>query len=123
MPQTEVILFREDDGAVPLVEWLDSMSEKPRGKCLVALHRLEERGHELRRPDADYLRDDIYELRVRLGTVNYRMLYFFHGRKAVVVSHGFTKERRVAPREIKMAMARKKRFVSNPKRHTFKPSG
>jgi hypothetical protein len=35
----------------------------------------------LRRPHADYLEDGIYELRWRNGTVQYRILYFFHGRE------------------------------------------
>ena len=63
------------------------------------LERLHELGHELRRPEADLLRDGIYELRVALQGMNYRMLYFFHGREAVVVSHGIIKERVVPPRE------------------------
>jgi phage-related protein len=69
--------------------------------------RLSEMGHELRRPEADYLRDDIYELRTGLGSVNYRVLYFFHGRNEAVVSHGFTKEAEVPSREIEQAIKRK----------------
>ena len=38
MPRTEVILFKEDDGSVPLVEWLVSVPNKPQGKC-VAVRR------------------------------------------------------------------------------------
>ena len=75
MPRTEVILFKEDDKSVPLVEWLESVPKKPQAKCVAALARLEELGHELRRPEADYLRDDIHELRIRFQSVNYRMLY------------------------------------------------
>src|SRR6266581_957996 len=75
-------------------------------------------GHELRRPEADFLRDGIYELRVRHQRVNYRMLYFFHGQAAVVVSHGLTKEKAVPPREIDMAVDRKKRFAANPDRYS-----
>jgi len=45
MPRTEVILFKEDDKAVPLMEWLASLPRKPRGKCAAALTRLEELGH------------------------------------------------------------------------------
>jgi phage-related protein len=57
-------------------------------------------GHELRRPEADYLRDDIYELRASHQGVHCRMLYFFHGTAAIIVSHGLIKEREVPPREI-----------------------
>jgi len=56
LPRAEVVFFREDDGSVPLVEWLAAMPSVARAKCAVRLDRLEELGHELRRPEADYLR-------------------------------------------------------------------
>jgi phage-related protein len=119
----EVIYYQEDGEAVPLVDWLEELPPKALQKCLARLERLEQLGHELRRPEADYLRDDIYELRASCQGVHYRMLYFFHKRSAVVVAHGLTKERAVPPREIDLAMRRKQRFDANPKRHTFKPKG
>src|SRR6202035_1326795 len=91
MPQTRVVFYRDDDGSVPLVEWLDEQSKKARVKCRLKIDRLRELGHELRRPEGDYLRDGIYELRVRLQRVNYRILYFFYGTTAAVVSHGLAK--------------------------------
>ena len=121
MPKTELVLFCEDDGTIPLPEWLDTLPKKARAKCVAALRRLEVLGHELRRPEADCLRDDIYELRVGLQGVNYRMLYFFHGRTAVVLSHGLTKERVVPPKEIDRAVHRRNRYFQAPKRHAFKP--
>jgi phage-related protein len=77
------------------------------------LERLREMGHELRRPEADFLRDGIYELRVSVGGVHHRILYFFHGAIAAVVSHGLVKERVVPPKEIDHAVERKKRFEAN----------
>ena len=76
-------------------------------------------GHELRRPEADLLRDGIYELRVSLQSVHYGILYFFHGTVAAVVSHGLIKERVVPPKEIDRAVGRKKRFEVNPRKHTY----
>jgi phage-related protein len=119
LPTTEVVFYREEDGAVPLVEWLDRLTAKAQDKCLARLKRLEDLGHELRRPEADYLRDGIYELRVSLQGVQYRMLYFFHGNVAAVVSHGILKEQ-VPPKEIDRAVERKKKFTANPQRHTFR---
>ena len=95
---------------------------KAQAKCLVKLGRLEQMGHELRRPEADYLRDDIYELRVRFQSVNYRMLYFFHGRTAAVVSHGIVKEKEVPPKEIDLAVKRKRVFEANPEAHSEYPT-
>lgn len=119
MPKTKVVFFKEDDGSVPILEWLDSLQEKALDKCTVRIERLEELGHELRRPEADFLRDGIYELRVGLQHVNYRMLYFFHGRTAAVVSHGIVKEAAVPSKEIEKAIERKRKFEKNPKAHTY----
>ncbi len=122
MPATKLIFFREADGSAPAVEWLTQLRKenaRAYAKCRVRLVRLAEKGHELRRPEADYLRDDIYELRSRLGTVNYRLLYFFHGGKAAIVSHGFTKEDEVPSREIEQAIRRKLAFLTSPTKHTY----
>ena len=105
-----------------MLEWLDRLNTKARIKCLVRLERLSELGHRIRRPEADYLRDGIYELRAKSAGGNYRMLYFFFGTAAVVVSHGFSKQvARVPEREIKAALARKAAFEENPGCHTFEP--
>jgi phage-related protein len=120
MPQTQVVFFQNEDGSVPILEWFELLPEKVLDKCRVKLERLRDLGHEMRRPEADYLRDGIYELRVRVGSVNYRMLYFFHDAVAAVVSHGLTKEKRVPPRDVDRAVAAKQRFVQNPRRHTHR---
>ena len=61
----------------------------------------------MRRPLADSLRDGIYELRIRAGKVNYRILYFFCGPNVACVSHGITKKSAVPDREIDTAVERK----------------
>ena len=118
MPRVEVVFFREDQDTVPMRDWLDSIPKKAQAKCLAKLGRLEELGHELRRPEADYLRDGVYELRVRLGSLNYRMLYFFYGRTAGVVSHGIVKQKKVPAKAIDLAVARKRLFEAAPEAHS-----
>lgn len=114
MPHTTVLLYKDDDGSVPLVDWLQGLPAKVLDKCRLRIERLRELGHELRRPEADLLRDEIYELRVRHQSVNYRMLYFFHGQVAVVLSHGLKKEKTVPPREIDLAIRRRAKFMWDP---------
>ena len=118
MPKIEVVFFKEDDGTVPMLDWLDSLQSKAPDKCVVRIEGLRELGHELRRPEADFLRDGIYELRAGLRHVNYRMFYFFHGRTIAVLSHGVVKEAAVPSREIQRALARKQKFENDPKTHT-----
>ncbi len=118
MPPVHVILYKQDDETVPVLEWLDELPVKIQDKCATRVKRLMSHGHELRRPEADYLRDGIYELRVRYRRVNYRLLYFFYGNQVVVLTHGLTKEREVPPREIDRALSLKRRFESAPESHT-----
>ena len=118
MPNINVVFYKDDDGSVPVLEWLDSLPPKALDKCVVRIERLKELGHELRRPEADFLRDGIYELRVGLQHVNYRMLYFFHGRTGAVLAHGLVKEAEVPSQEINQAIQRKRKFQQNPNAHT-----
>jgi phage-related protein len=123
MPDTEVIYYCDDDGTAPVLEWLLKLSKNKRKaaeKCLVRIETLRQLGHELRRPIADYLRDGIYELRTRDGTVQYRILYFFHGKNVAVLAHGLVKEKKVPPADIEQAMERKCRFEKAPEKHTYR---
>jgi len=80
-------------------------------------------GHELRRPEADLLRDGIHELRLSFQGVHYRILYFFHGAVAAVVAHGIVKERVVPSKEIDRAILRKRRFELDPDKHSRAEEG
>ena len=122
MPPTRVVLYQDDDGSCPFLDWFSELPTKAQDKCFLRLERLREMGHELRRPEADFLRDGIYELRVSFQGTQYRILYFFHATVAAVVSHGLVKERLVPSKEIERAIERKKRFVANPVKHTHEES-
>lgn len=119
MPVIKVKFYQEDDGSIPTLEWLNTLPGKVQDKCFVKIMRLSELGHELRRPEADYLRDKIYELRIGLQGINYRLLYFFHGDTAAIISHGIVKEKKVPPREIDKAIERRSKFESDPSKHTY----
>jgi phage-related protein len=116
VPRTEVLLFA-DEGCCPFLIWLASLPQAARLKCIIRIERLEELGHELRRPEADYLRDDIYELRATTNGIHYRILYFFHQQKAVI-SHGLRKEKEVPATDISKAKANKVKFATDPTQHT-----
>jgi phage-related protein len=121
MAQTELLVYCEVDHTAPLNAWLDSLQPKARARCLERLALLEENGHDLRRPHVENLGAGLYELRVKFFQVNYRMLYFFHGRDAVVVTQGFSKEKTIPKREIALALTRKRKFAQDPRKHTFRP--
>jgi phage-related protein len=120
MPPTKLFYYRESPEDVPVLDWLLSLRRsKPRAfaKCIAKIARLAELGHELRRPEADLLRDGVYELRTHEGRVHYRILYFFQDRNVTVLACALTKEDRVPPREIELAIRRRARVLSDPERH------
>lgn len=123
MPKTRVVFFKDTDGSIPTKIWMDEVVAKRDRRVLVKLRAvvnvLRCEGRSLRRPVCDVLRNGIYELRVRFGSVNYRLLYFFIGDTAAVVSHGCLKESKVPPKEIDLASARKKLYESDPERYTY----
>ena len=122
MPPTEVLFYQDEAKRAPVVEWLWDLRRDDRtayAKCVARIRRLAEAGHELRRPEADYLRDGIYELRARRGHVNYRMLYFFHGHNVAILAHALTKEGEIPDSDIARAIRRKQAFERNPARHSY----
>jgi hypothetical protein len=123
MPQTSILVFKEASGDVPLTEWLEELEESDKrafAKCLARIQQLEQMGHELRRPAADILRSKIHELRVKVGRVHYRILYFFceGQRNEACLTHGFTKEGVVPGEEIDYAVAAKKLVDKDRARYT-----
>jgi len=88
MPQfdatTDVVFFMEDDRTV---RGLDTGSElyrsnrKAFANCTAKIGCLRMFGHELPARTVDYLRDGIYELAGRNGTVQYRICFSSHGRQ------------------------------------------
>jgi len=122
VPRTKVVFYREADGTAPVLKWFDGLPARAQDKCRVRIQRLAEEGHALRRPEADLLRDGIYELWIGLQRVNYRILYFFHGRAAAVLAHGLTKKDTVPDTAIETALARKRKFEQGPALYTFEES-
>jgi phage-related protein len=105
-----------------VLDWLKDLrrsDQRAYASCIAAIGRLADFGHELRRPLADILRDGIYELRIRKGRVNFRILYFFHGKNVAILGHALTKEDKVPKGDIEKALHRKKAFEGNPAAHTY----
>jgi hypothetical protein len=68
-PRPKSSSIREVDGSCPFLAWFNELPAKVQD-CYLRLEQLREMGHELPRPEADFLRDGIYELRVSLRGVS-----------------------------------------------------
>jgi phage-related protein len=117
----EVVLFKDDRGRVPILEWMDALKPKARAKLIARLGVLRELGYQIlaNRTMAAYLRDDIYEIRFVGEGVQYRALFFFRGQGLCIVSHGISKDTAEVPlEEIERAIDSKRKFDANPDLHT-----
>ncbi len=123
MPETRIVFYQDEDGEVPVLEWLKQLLKENRKayvNCVAKIELLASSGYELRRPAADYLRDNIYELRAKHIRVQYRILYFFHGQNVAILAHAITKEQTAVPDiDIERAITRKCLFEENPDIHTY----
>ena len=125
MPCT-ALLYQESKSVVPFTDWLATLLRPSKKQNLKAAARVKSlvdllgrEGRALRRPTAAPLAGGIYELRARVGTVNYRVLYFFAGPGVAVLALGCTKEGEVDSTDISTVAEYKERFEKDPKKHTF----
>ncbi len=124
MPATRIVFYQEEDGHVPLLKWLEHLRVRSQIKILQKIALLSDKGHELRRPHADILRDGIYELRAVDNDLQLRIFYFFTGREVLILSHGMIKTTDAIPAsEIDRAVERKMKLLLNPDKHTYSMEG
>jgi putative component of toxin-antitoxin plasmid stabilization module len=123
MPRTEIQVFRKADGTSPFSQWFDDLETsepKAYANCLARILLLAECGHQLRRPQVEFLERGIYEIRAKKGRVNYRILYGFHGSHVAVLACGCTKEKTVDPNDIEYAVKCMELVKRDPIKHTKK---
>lgn len=119
MSAIRVVWYRQE-ASVPLRNWLDLLTPRSQARCVASMALLALHGHELRRPLADYLKDDIHELRIRDGLLRLRLLYFFHGVGVAVITQGFGKSTAAVPqRKLRIARRSRDAYRGDPAAHRF----
>jgi phage-related protein len=113
----EVDFYQSANGDCPTKEFLDSLHKKEELPFVVrAIGLLEQYGNQLRRPQADFLADGIYELRIPIRHKQFRLLYFYFYQGTIVISHGLRKEAKVKTADIEKAKQHKADYFSRHER-------
>ena len=113
----EIEFYESADGDCPTREFLSILHKKDELPYVNhAIDRLREFGNQLRRPHADFLKDEIYELRIPVRRKQFRLLYFFFFQGTIVISHGLRKEGKVNPSDIEKAKQNKADYFSRHER-------
>jgi phage-related protein len=108
----EVEFYETDSGRCPTKDFIDSLQAKEQDLVMRGMGRLETYGPDLRRPYVDYLRDDIYELRISTPGGKLRFFYFFFDRRKMIVTHAIKKKTSdVPPNEIDKAVAYREDYL------------
>lgn len=73
----EILLYQDKYGKSDVSEFIASCERKMKAKIIRYIELLSEYGNTLRPPYSEYLKDDIFELRIKQGNNISRVLYFF----------------------------------------------
>lgn len=103
-----VVFFRTPNGAEPTRSFLKSLPKKDRAAAGALIRKLQE-DHKLEMPDARYLRNGLWEIRVVGEKGKIRVFYCFLKGGTVVILHAILKKTAKTPKkELRLAEKRKK---------------
>ena len=107
----EIVYYWTERGDDPVREFISFLQAKTRQKIEQNILHLSSEGSFLKRPYADKVAGPIYELRIRMGSDQIRILYAFIFRSQILLLHIFRKKTNAIPlRDIELAEGRLKNF-------------
>ena len=105
--------YETRNGRRPAEDFLERLTDEEHVYVDRKLQRLRKYGRDLKPPDVKYLRDKIWELRIRCRRNRIRILYFFYDGQKFVLSHGFRKKSGPVPdSEIDRAVVHRKDYLA-----------
>lgn len=113
----EIVFYETVDGSSPVEEYLDTLTDKVVKKVIFTFELIE----ELEIVPSKYLKkltntDDIWEIRVKVGSDIYRIFCFMYKGSLVVLTNGYQKKTdKVDKKEIVRAEKYKKDYIERVK--------
>lgn len=107
----EIVFYEKENGEIPVKDFLDNLDIKMRKKALGQIVILESYGRTLREPYSKYIKDGIFELRIKFSSDITRIFYFFYVEDRAILTNGFIKKTQKTPTsEIEKALKYKADF-------------
>ncbi len=107
------IIYFTDGDSNPIVEFLLTLSPKEQAKILREIDLLEKFGFSLQMPHVKKMAgtDDLWELRVKQSSNNFRVFYFHYIDNKFVLLHAIRKTTKKTPKkDITLALKRKDQY-------------
>lgn len=112
MTDFEIEFYKNQNGDVPVKDFVLSLDTKMRAKMLRCIEILKKNGNDLREPYTKPLGNGIFELRAKQGSDISRVLYFFVIGRKIVLTNGFIKKTaKTPPKEIDLAEKYRKDYL------------
>ena len=114
----QVRFYEDDQGEIPLLDYLEKVNEKEITKILNYIEVLRSNNGYLDEPYAKHVRGKIRELRVDFSANRHRIFYFTFIKQTIVLLHAFLKKTEKTPvQEIEKAENNLENVINNPQRY------
>lgn len=109
----EIEYFETAKGRCPVQEFIDSLDARSKAKIVRTLDLLQQFGIKLGMPYAKHVEGDMWELRTRVGSNQYRVIYFLFTGGVFILLHGFMKKSGPIPQQdLRTARDRRAEFLT-----------
>ncbi len=108
------IQYYSKDNSCPIHDFMKSIPKKDLAKILREVDLLQEFGYKLGMPHVKKMKgsDDIWELRIKMASNNYRIFYFTLKENTYLMLHAFLKKSNKTPtKELNKAINYKNEFL------------
>ena len=107
----EIELYETESGKVPVYDFIKGLNKDMRSKAFHDIEVLEQYGNTLREPYSKYIKDGVFELRIKYASDISRIFYFFYVGNKIILTNGFIKKTQKTPiKEIEKALSYKKDY-------------
>ncbi|MCF8039098.1 MAG: type II toxin-antitoxin system RelE/ParE family toxin [Desulfohalobiaceae bacterium] len=114
MTMKTISFYRTASGKCPVKEHLDALTDIQATKVAWVLKLI----REIDQVPSKYFKklvntNDIWEVRIDVGKDTFRLLGFFYGQQAIILTNSFQKKSQKTPtKEIQLAESRKKEYLN-----------
>jgi len=113
----KAIFYQTEAGRCPVLEAVRALPKADRVEIGQTLRLVQEEGPDIGMPFTERVTDEIGAVRVRVGRARWRIFFFTHLGRELVVLHMFAKKTRAMPQhEIEVAERRRREWLRRESR-------
>lgn len=103
----EVLFYTKSSGKIPVLDYIDDLSEKDQAKVAACLESIRDLGFDSPRVEFRQIEGKLWEIKIKLSSGGHRIFYVSLAKKKMVLLHAYKKQSQKAPtKEIEIAKTR-----------------